>query len=96
MQWKDNTSYTRGEERIPRTWEATHGPVRLVVLQKHRHNPGYWTMHGYGLGIDTLDLGIPDTEPAETAQEAAIGIAAHKARQILNAIMKIGATCDGD
>jgi hypothetical protein len=45
MDWKDVTSYSRGEERVPSAWEAKADELRIVVTRKHIHAPGHWVMH---------------------------------------------------
>ncbi|WHZ35773.1 hypothetical protein [Sagittula sp. MA-2] len=88
-EWKDATSYRRGEERNPRTWAVKSGVVRLVVMKDNVNNPGFWTMHAYGLGIEDYDIKLPSDQPAELAQRMAVNIAANKARELAKAISKI-------
>lgn len=81
-EWKDTTSYSRGQERIPTSWTLKRGNVAVVVVQRHRMNPGFWTMHCSALGMDTVDTKLPDGVPAETAQNCAKTMAANRAREI--------------
>ena len=46
MEWKDITSYSRGQvDRTPTTFSAQCGPMRLVVTSGHIHYPGRWVAH---------------------------------------------------
>jgi len=48
MEWKDATSYSRGQvDRTPTTFSAQCGPLRLVVTSSHIHYPGKWVAHGF-------------------------------------------------
>lgn len=50
MEWKDTTSYSRGQvDRTPTTFAAQCGPMRLVVTSGHIHYPGKWVAHGFPL-----------------------------------------------
>jgi hypothetical protein len=45
-EWKDATSYSRGEDHSkPRSWSIDIGPLRLVVVSEHIYHPGEWVMH---------------------------------------------------
>ena len=89
-EWKDTTSYSQGDkERTPDCWSITTGEVRIVVMRNHRMNPGFWTMHAYGLGIDTLDLKLPSDEPESLAKFMAINVAASKARDMVKDIQSL-------
>ena len=89
-EWKDATSYSRNDrERVPRTFDVTAGPVRLVVTCGHIACPGEWVMHGYGLNIDTEPLGLDAAEPAGKAMEEAERVALIKATRLLRAVQAI-------
>lgn len=50
MKWKDVTSYSRGHtDRVPTTFAAQCGPMRLVVTSGHIHYPGKWVAHAFPL-----------------------------------------------
>lgn len=50
MEWKDATSYSRGQvDRTPTTFAARCGPMRLVVTSSHLHYPGEWVAHAFPL-----------------------------------------------
>jgi hypothetical protein len=45
MNWKNITSYSRGDnERIPRTWELSIDPVRIVITRHIHHAPDVWVL----------------------------------------------------
>jgi hypothetical protein len=60
MEWKDTTSYSRGQDRVPSAWQTTAGDLRIAVVRKHIHAPGTWVMHcepwfaTYPIGPDTM------------------------------------------
>lgn len=54
-EWKDCTSYSRGDtKRIPTTFEAKAGPVRLCVTSGHIYYRGQWVGHAFPLFQDRL------------------------------------------
>jgi hypothetical protein len=69
MEWKDVTSYSRGQDRVPTAWETRAGELRIVVTRKHIHAPGNWVMHCEPW-FNTRPIG-PDTLPNEDAQSKA-------------------------
>lgn len=72
MEWKDTTSYSRGDtERKPTTFSAQCGPIRLVVTNGHIYSPGVWISHAYPL-FESREL---TATTREEAQEEAIGMA---------------------
>jgi len=56
IEWTDCTSYRRGEERNPRSWEAKAGTLSIKVVFGHLHHPKSWVMHCYKMGLDTERL----------------------------------------
>lgn len=72
MQWKDETSYSRGDkERVPTTFAAQCGPMKLVVTSSHIHFPGRWVAHCHPL-FATKPL---DAATKEDAQAQAVLLA---------------------
>jgi hypothetical protein len=56
LEWKDCTSYSRGdEERKPTCFEIVLGGRRVVIVWGHRYLPGTWSGSIYGL-IENYDL----------------------------------------
>lgn len=43
--WKDTTSYSRGENREPRTWSLDLGGLHIAVTKGHLYYPDKWVMH---------------------------------------------------
>ena len=70
--WTDISSRSQGEaiDSPPRTVKAKHGPVRVVVT-RHIHYPGSWTMVCDGILPDRLDL---DTDDLDRAKAKALDI----------------------
>lgn len=65
MQWKDETSYSRGDkERVPTTFTATCGPLMLAVTSGHVYYPGRWVGHCRPL-FDTKPLKATSREEAQ-------------------------------
>lgn len=55
--WKDITSYSQGEkERVPTTYEAVAGTLRIVITNGHIYHKGEWVAHIRPFGIDTKPL----------------------------------------
>ena len=72
MKWKDITVYSRDDIiKEPTTWTIKGKYIRITITKKHINCPGYWVMHCYKLGINTLPIG-EDTVPKEFAQKEAI------------------------
>lgn len=72
IEWKDSTSWRRGEERgEPRSWAIESGPIRITVISEHRDHPGRWVMHCHKLGINTHPL---DSKSADDAKAEAIAL----------------------
>lgn len=71
--WKDSTSYSRNQtDRVPTSFTADVGSLRITVVSNHRANPGFWSVHCHQIGMDTKDLGLPNNVSAETAQKCAV------------------------
>ncbi len=70
VEWKDKTSYSRGDKkRIPTIFALEIQGLRIVVTNSHiRHKPA-WVMHCAAFGIDTHRL---TADSLEAAQEEAI------------------------
>lgn len=83
-EWKDATSYSQGERGKvePRAWEIKTSAVRITVVRGHLTNPGYWVVHCYELGMNTVDLKLPISVDVETAKYAAINLVENKALDI--------------
>ena len=74
--WADVTSYARGEERTPRTFEMCRGGLRVVVTRSLYLGPdewGYWTKPGLpggpGPGSMPWRLGAEGVEDAKEQAE---------------------------
>lgn len=63
-QWKDGTSYSRGDkDRTPKAWDLELSHARLTV---HRYlNCVGWFLSSPGLGISTRPLREADLEAAK-------------------------------
>lgn len=72
MEWKDTTSYSRGQvDRTPTAFTAQCGPIRLVVTSSHIHYPGKWVAHGFPL----FENKVLDAKTCEEAQAEAVQMA---------------------
>lgn len=65
--WKDISSYSKNEDRTPRTWEAHFGEFKLVLTRHIHHAPDVWVTSCDGL-FDRLEMTNKDLHGA--AQEA--------------------------
>ena len=88
--WKDCTSYASGQRGAiaPSTWELAAGMLRIVVVRNHINNPDQWCMHCHMLRMDTVQLNIPSTASAVTAQAAALRLVRERICQLLISIDK--------
>lgn len=66
--WKDITGYSKGEERIPRSWELILGRLRIVITRLHGHDPEQWYGRCFELGITDIHVGAPGLS-VENAQQ---------------------------
>jgi hypothetical protein len=65
IEWKDETSYSRGENpRVPKTFVARCGPLKLVVTCGHIHSPGRWVAHCHPI-FDTKTIDATSREEAQ-------------------------------
>jgi len=73
MKWKDTTTYSRRDRatKEPTTWSITGKYIRITITKSHINCPGYWVMHCYKLGINTLPI-AEDTFAKELVQKRAI------------------------
>ena len=66
MEWKDCTTYPRGDkERVPTAWEIKSGDLRIVVTSGHIYYKGRWVMHCARLRIDTYPLSATSKKEAQ-------------------------------
>lgn len=73
MDWKDTTSYSRGDTvRKPTTWSCDVGSLEVTVTCGHIHYRPNWVMHCHKLGVDTKPLGLAEEIGPEEAQRKAI------------------------
>ena len=81
-QWKDITTYSRSvTERIPSTFEARSGDLRITITSAHISYKGDWVMHCYALGIDTLHLKTCTTKTE--AQKRALEVVRMKLNRLV-------------
>lgn len=74
MNWKDSTSYSRGQEK-PTSWTTDIGDLRITVTNKHIHYPGLWVMHCFEIGMDTIPF---EAENVADAQKRAVELVRKK------------------
>lgn len=86
VSWKDVTSYSQHEERVPRTLEARIGDVRLVVTRKHWDKDGWYGVIIVGSG--TLRDSLLNSNTPELAKEELIGAFSKWLRLTLGALEK--------
>lgn len=70
MEWKDETSYSRGElgKVEPDTW-VLHLPTTRIAVHRHINHPGKWVLTCRRLGIELREL---DADDVETAKRVAL------------------------
>lgn len=83
LNWKDTTSYARGDKREPRTWRALAGPIAIVVTRHINYSPDQWLVScdllaPFPVALESRDL--------EDAKSEAIGLVRGKALEIVQAL----------
>lgn len=64
MEWKDTTSYSRGDlERVPRTWELRTQRI-VVVVTRHIDYPGKWLLRSHPINLERT-LNADEVEQAK-------------------------------
>jgi hypothetical protein len=96
MEWKDTTSYKRGETvRKPTCWtlEDPDKLLRVVVVFGHVHAPGHWVFHCPQLQFDTVDLlSVPQSPGAgEQAKFEAMRCVMARIQALSDAAMEMAA-----
>lgn len=81
MKWTDTTNYRRGAERIPTTWAARAGRLRITVTTGHIHHLGRWVMH---CSPFLYALELVGVETKEEAQAMAVMLV----KEIIDGIVK--------
>ena len=71
MEWKDTTSYSRGQERIPTCWTAKIGNLRVSILIGHDYYPDEWVMYCHPF-FDIYPLNVNTKEQAQAAALALV------------------------
>lgn len=76
IQWKDATSYSRGDRGKvpPRSWETTVCDLHILVISGHLYSPSNWVLTCYAMGIEAKSIGPVSAISAEEAQTGAIAI----------------------
>jgi hypothetical protein len=54
--WKDETSYSRGRERIPTVFSTGNSHLQITIVFGHIHYPETWIMNCAALGITQKEL----------------------------------------
>lgn len=62
--WKDCTSYSQKEEKIPRQFDTKFGDIRVTIMFGSLWYPGKWS-------FDCNDIGLQGGMNAETPTQAA-------------------------
>lgn len=74
MNWKDATTYSRGQGgKAPQTaWSIEAGTLKIYLTNNHRMYPGDWIMHCYELNIKEKLIGEVDYMDLEEAKAKAL------------------------
>ena len=84
--WKDVTSYSQHEERVPRTLEARVGDVRLVVTRNHWDKDRWYGVIIVGSG--TLRDSVLNSSSLELAKKELLDAFSKWLRLTLGALEK--------
>lgn len=83
IEWKDVTSYQRGQERKATCWEIDDRLVRVTIVWGHRDRPGMWVFHCHQLDCDTQAIpGLDRLDQVEEAKKLALAICLNHAAQL--------------
>lgn len=63
--WKDETSYSRDQPRIPHVWSLDLGELRVTITDNHRDNPGKWQVSCHRLDVIDKELRAATLEQAK-------------------------------
>lgn len=89
LQWKDATSYSRGERGTvpPRTYATTVAGEGVAVTCGHIYYPGQWILRSPGLGVIEPHpfAEVADMTP-EQAQDAALKLLNRRIAKIAKAL----------
>lgn len=55
--WKDCTSYSQNQPRIPKSFTRNVGKIRITITCGHRDYAPEFVFHCFELGFDTYNLG---------------------------------------
>lgn len=89
MNWKDTTSYSRGEtDRQPTVWSATAGRFRIVITKGHIYYKGEWVMHLHPGVLDCYELHLSGDSHESVAMEKAQKIAEGVFRDALTEVTR--------
>lgn len=89
LEWKDTTTYRRGETRgeNPTSWTLRTDRLRITVVSDHIHYAGQWIMHCPELNLSELQLYLQaDKVGAKKAQERAVAVVRMKLEDMLSSL----------
>lgn len=72
MKWTDATTYSKHAERIPTTWAARAGRLRITVTSGHIHHLARWVMHCSPFFYAKELVGVETKEEAQAMALAAV------------------------
>jgi hypothetical protein len=84
MQWKDATSYSKGQSGVvaQTAWSTEVDGLYIFVSCGHINYKGSWIIRAAGVGIDLEELDVPHDASSEEARDKAIEVAWHAASLI--------------
>jgi hypothetical protein len=86
--WRDTTSYSRNQERIPTTWSLDIAGLHITVTKGYRGLEDSWIMH-CAPWYDTKEIG-PSSNSVEWAQAFALDLVRMVVAKIQTALAKSG------
>jgi len=70
--WKDSTSHSRGDRKIPTSFSTSFGICKVFITCAHRDYSPEWVFYCYELGFQTKSIGKGLTAQEAAAQAVAI------------------------
>lgn len=87
MKWKDCTSYSKGnKEKIPSSFEAHAGPLRIFIVSEHIYSLGEWVLSTYPTFVKLEALQLSADVPFKEVQQKAERLVKEKMLEVLTAL----------
>ena len=88
MDWKDTTSYSKGDRghKLPSSFTYDNGLLKITVTKGHIYYPDKWIMHCFKLNLSEIDLHLTSDITAKVAQDKAFKMIRNHIKKISESI----------